>query len=90
MATPDFILDDKWVIGSELGWQYSSDSKVIPKGTFVRPIKFEYLPSHITKDVRNFDKKHYVFCYTPIGIHKIPKKLIRQVSGSKALDINSY
>lgn len=87
MSTPDFILNDNYDYRIDM-----FDSIKLPKGIFVRPIKFSYVPKHITdrKTYTSFDKATDIYCYTSYGIIPIPKKYITRVAGSEALDINSY
>ena len=59
------------------------DVKVLPAGTFVKPIQPQYLPKHI-KDCRTFSlmlKTDYIYCYTYYGIIPIPSNIIRCVNG---------
>lgn len=76
MATPNYVLveDYSYVIGPQ-------DTRVLKAGSFVRPVEFCYLPTHITKELSSqravkFEDK--VFCYTFYGMLPIPKKLLRQ------------
>lgn len=57
------------------------DSKVLPAGSFVKPIHLAYVPKHVLEREmwKAFDKKTEVFCYTKLGIMCIPKNLIREV-----------
>ncbi len=71
MKTPNYVLTES----------RSYNSHTLEAGTFVRPIKWEYLPKHITQD----DKYKYVnlvdnvFVYCFYGIILIPKYLLREV-----------
>lgn len=59
---------------------WGSDTKVIPAGSYVRPIELTYVPQHVVDDLRwrYFDPKLEVFCYVKaLGIVPIPKKHIR-------------
>ena len=75
MPTPNFVLMDYFTSGS------ISDQKILPPGTFVRPIDVRYVPDHVLNDPRwvFFNKEKEVFCYTSIGIVAIKKDLLRQV-----------
>ena len=50
----------------------------LPAGTFARPIEVPYLPSHIEVSP-NFDPKVEVYCYTRMGILKLPRSILREV-----------
>lgn len=87
MATPDYVLQETF----EFKVSYHEKVPFAP-GTFVRPISLNYVPLHVKEHdyYEPFNSKTQVFCYTPKGIFPIPRKLLRQVGGSEALDINSY
>lgn len=76
MATPDFITTEDVTISKDI-W----DQKTIPKGTFVRPISFYYVPQHVidSPDNKFFQPLLEVFAYTPIGIKLLPINKIRKV-----------
>lgn len=61
--------------------QYGHDSKILPKGSFVKPLHYDYVPKHVkeNKTWAFFDKKTDVFAYTHFGIIAIPKNYIREV-----------
>lgn len=56
------------------------DAKILPAGTFVRPIDYYYVPLHVREDKRwaFFDRDKEVFCFTRWGIVPIPRDLIRE------------
>ena len=56
------------------------DSKTLPQGAYISPIKLEYVPKHITDSDRNgWHKEEYdVYCFTRYGIISIPRCKIRQ------------
>lgn len=87
MSTPDFMLNEEFVYHIT-----AFDKHTFPKGIFVRPIKLSYVPKHVLDRVvyEHFDKVRDVYCYTTLGIFPLPRKLITQVAGSRALDIYSY
>jgi hypothetical protein len=56
------------------------DIKTLPQGSFVKPIKFEYLPKHI-KDRDNpswFDPERYVYVYCHYGIVCVRWQILRK------------
>lgn len=57
------------------------DVKIIPAGTFVKPIELRYLPKHVVDDPRwnEYDVEISVFCYTSYGIIPLPRSLLRTV-----------
>ena len=74
MKTPNYVLDEDFSI------PYGHhDVKVLPAGTFVRPIETCYVPKHIKDENKWFNEKTDCYCYTRIGIIVIPKKYVRKV-----------
>ena len=73
MRTPDFVLNEDFFFGP------SNDQKVIPAGSFVRPIEFKYVPKETISRAGFFSKADSQFCYTRYGILIIPKILIRSI-----------
>lgn len=57
------------------------NEKVLPAGTFVRPISLKYLPDHIknTADYLWFSDTKEMFVYCSMGIVCIPKDIVRQL-----------
>lgn len=72
--TPNYILTEDFRL--QMGM---FDTKEIPEGTFVRPIKLEYVPKHVTEKYKYFDKTHEIYVYSRYGIFPVPKALIREV-----------
>lgn len=76
MATPDYITTE------EISFYYGSsqDFKVLPKGAFVRPVSYEYVPRHVIDHpmFSGFDKKTHVFCYSRLGFIPVAKKIIQE------------
>jgi hypothetical protein len=77
LPTPNYITMLEYVVG-----RHTFDEKVLPVGTFVRPIDPVYLPDHTkeTSDYKWFDNKKEVFVYCSCGIVLLPLSLIRRVS----------
>ncbi len=76
MKTPDYVLcedidllDDNW------------DKKVVPAGTFVKPVHENYVPAHVKDRKINmwFNSELDEYCYSSFGFLIVPKKLIRRV-----------
>ena len=76
MKTPDYVLSEDFK-KLDANWE----AKIIPAGTFVRPIDERYVPDHVKKDRLNMlmRTEHDVYCYTPMGIILIPFAIIRRV-----------
>lgn len=57
------------------------DQKILPAGTFVKPISLRWLPSHIvdSSDYRWFREGTDQFVYCNLGIIVIPKKIIKEL-----------
>lgn len=55
--------------------------KIIPAGTFVKPIHIYYLPDHIkkTNDYKYFVSATEQFVYCSYGIIVVPKHIIREL-----------
>lgn len=70
--TPNYVLSDDFHI---------SGDKNLPAGSFVRPIRWEYLPKHIThsKLYEGIEPIGVLFCYTRYGIVPIDIRRFRQI-----------
>ncbi len=55
------------------------DQRLLPAGSYVRPIELRYVPKHVIDDSRWtwFDGDIEVFCYCSLGIIPIPKKILK-------------
>jgi len=75
--TPNYVLITSFIFDSDSSQR---NSKVLPAGSFARPIVFEYVPRHVIEDPRwkLFSDDLDVFCYTRYGIISIPKSLLRE------------
>lgn len=60
---------------------YLLDPKVVPQGSFVKPVDVYYVPHHIIElpENRLADFSTNVFCYTRIGFVLIPREYLREV-----------
>ena len=76
MSTPDHIATEDCSIYTGLG----KDPIVIPKGSFVRPIEYKWLPKHVKEDDRwrGIDNEKYVFVYTKHGIVPVWRSSVRK------------
>lgn len=70
--TPNYVMDKQFV--HSLG---KGDEITIPAGSFIQPLEFRYVPSHIKEEYSWVDKNHEQFCFTKWGIIPIPKRLLR-------------
>lgn len=79
MKTPNYVLKEEHKYPSAKGSMH--DLKVLPIGSFVRPIEPQYVPKHVIDDERWrwFAPKVEVFAYTSQGIIVIPRNIIREV-----------
>lgn len=77
--TPNYRLCEDYSFGSSNYMSSVKDQKTIPAGSYVRPIKLEYLPNHVLEDHRwrYTNKDTHIFCYTRFGIVPIPKTHLR-------------
>lgn len=76
LPTPNFMTrEEHKIYGNMLS------EKILPKGSFVRPIEPKYLPSHITETgtFKWFNPDKEVFVYCAFGIICIPSELLIQV-----------
>jgi len=75
--TPNYVLTEDYQLRTTLG----KDPVILPKGSFVRPINYCYLPKHIIEDNGwlAFDLETFVFAYTKFGIFPIPRDILRLV-----------
>lgn len=55
------------------------DSKMLPEGSYVRPIELSYVPKHVLEDKRwaLFNKDKDMFVYCKLGIVCVPKRIVR-------------
>lgn len=54
-------------------------TKVLPSGSFVRPVEVKYVPKHVLEKYDNFNASYYVFIYTSYGFIVTEKSNIREV-----------
>jgi hypothetical protein len=73
LPTPNYILTEQVTIGNGF-----SDPKILPAGTFVRPIDKRWVPKHVLDSNMWFNDKVEVFCYTRFGIVPIAQKMLRR------------
>lgn len=73
IKTPNYVLVSELIVSIDF-----RSSKVLPEGSFVRPIDPRWIPKHIAEMYPGFDKVNQVFAYTHYGIVVIPKTLMRQ------------
>lgn len=73
--TPNYVLTESFNCTPG-----SYTSQLLPEGSFVRPIAFDYVPRHITENPKyyHFDSKREVFVYTKFGIVAVPKNILRE------------
>jgi hypothetical protein len=73
--TPNFVTNEP--IDINYG---KYDTKVIPVGSFVRPIEYQYVPKHILDDKRweRFDKETEIFVFTRYGFVPVKRTSIRE------------
>jgi hypothetical protein len=77
MKTPNYKISEDFSFVCNDLW----DKKIIPAGTFVRPIELQYVPQHI-KDWffhKFFDEEKEIYVYCSYGMIAIPRKLLREV-----------
>ncbi len=53
------------------------DTKVLPAGSFVKPISERWLPQHVKDEMRWYDPQVEVYCYTRVGMVKLPWSKLR-------------
>lgn len=71
----------EYVLDADHNIWYGSETKVIPQGSFVKPINLAYVPQHVKDDSRWKFIRHdvEVFCYSRFGIVAIPRRIIREL-----------
>lgn len=75
MSTPDYVLTEDF----EHYLTRGGEPLRLKAGSFVRPIEYGYLPTHIKNDDTNhWDVKtgKKIYCYTRFGILPIPAELV--------------
>lgn len=72
-----------WILQTSVNIPYGPhDVKVVPAGSFVSPVKYEYLPKHI-KEEKFWQPYHAdkdIYCYTKYGFIKVEKSQLRETS----------
>jgi hypothetical protein len=76
---------DTWITTEDHAFGPTMDQKILPSGSFVRPIAFCYLPEEIRN--KELDKvvysrinlDNFVFCYTHYGIIVISRDILRKI-----------
>ncbi len=68
--TPNFVLNKSVTL-----YYGPQDERVLPSGTFVRPVQTCYLPKHVLEHPmwKWFNPDHEVFVYTRYGILAVRK-----------------
>jgi hypothetical protein len=77
MRVPDYVTRDAITIS------YGFDQeKVLPAGSFVKPIRECYLPKHVTEDPKNrfFDPNVHLYVYCYYGFIYVEQKQIMEVT----------
>lgn len=67
---PNFVLNSDYKI---------NDEAALPKGSYVVPIKVQYIPKHVLNAYPFFNKDMSTFCYTKYGIIPILRSYIDEV-----------
>lgn len=76
MATPNYILKEDHIYAHGT---WNTESKILPGGSFVRPIEWCYVPQHVKDNWIGFDQKTHVFAYTRRGILPLPRNKVVRV-----------
>lgn len=78
--TPNYRLNTDFSYSASPGMWANMDQKVIPAGSYVRPLELTYVPKHVVEDKRweFFNKDLDVFCYTKNGIIPIPRAYLSE------------
>ncbi len=73
----DYALTEDFTYYSN-GW--GGDSKVLPQGSWVKPISLCYVPKEVKESKRwvDFNKETEIFVYCHYGIIAIPKNIVRE------------
>lgn len=73
---PEFITTEDYKFGP------LNDERVLPKGSFIKPIDVYYLPKHCYNypTTMYYNKDRDVFIYCRFGIITIPKKLVLEIT----------
>lgn len=75
MRTPNYVINCDMTISTDMiGIQ-----KVLPAGSFVRPIERTYVPKHVLVKYKDSSSEYYEFCYCYYGIIPVPKSYLRQI-----------
>lgn len=69
--TPNYRLKEEVVISID-----KYDSRVLPSGSFVRPIDLRYVPEHVIERNKGFNKDYHVFVYCRWGVFPVPKSAL--------------
>lgn len=74
--TPDYVMVEDYV-------PPAGQEKMVPKGAFIRPVDWYYLPRHI-KDANDYsyyltNRDEYCYCFTRHGLMVVPIKKFRKL-----------
>lgn len=58
--------------------KYGLQKITLPKGSFVKPIYYGYLPKHVIDAHPYFNDKLDIFVYSYYGIVVVPKKIVSE------------
>jgi hypothetical protein len=75
--TPSFITTEPY--------ETRRDGGLLPTGSFVKPIKVEYLPKSFEDrdafcSLKYFNPESEIYVFSHYGIHTIPKRIVREIS----------
>lgn len=76
MKVSEFVLTEAYTYSAG-----NSDTRTLPEGAFVKPIRDCYVPKHILDDRQwqNYEQDDYTFAYCRYGIILLPRRIIREV-----------
>jgi hypothetical protein len=76
VKTPNYVTTEEITLHSANG----QASKVVEAGSFVKPVEYCYLPSHIKESTegRRLNEELDVFCYCKCGFIVIPRNKLVQ------------
>lgn len=77
MKTPNYVLlENHSYQDPSSAWH---DPKIIPAGTFVKPIDIMYVPLHVKERWKYFKPGIEVFVYSSHGMFPVLKRIVREV-----------
>lgn len=75
IRTPNYVTDCDVTVSTNR----TGATKILPTGSFVRPISREYLPKHVLDKYKDCLSDYYIFVFCHWGIIPVSKYYVREI-----------